>query len=127
MMGKLLKWLALFVLAIIFIAMVAVALNWERFNRLLRVNSLFTEELIVSNFSAMDTMFETTIMPRGDVAATPLTGTRQPLPERFAHDGEIRGLADPERILRQAFQCDVFNGLCNRRDRGTALSIGLGD
>ncbi|RED13020.1 serine hydrolase domain-containing protein [Pontivivens insulae] len=93
-MGKLLKWLALFVLAIILVAMVAVALNWERFNRLLRVNSLFTEELIVSNFSAMDTMFETTTMPRGDVAATPLTGTRQPLPERFAHDGEIRGLAD---------------------------------
>ncbi len=68
------------VLAVI---LAAVAL-WQREKiiRLLAVNSLFSQEKIVNNFSHMDTMFLTRPLTNGDGEFTPLpTGTAVPLPQ----------------------------------------------
>lgn len=87
-MRSFIKWSLRVLASVLVIAVVAVAWNWDRLNRLMRVNSLFSEELIVGNFSAMDTMFETTAMPRGRGPVTPLPVDRQDLPETFTHQGE---------------------------------------
>ena len=71
------------VLLLLVVAVLAVAL-WKReeIGRLLVVNSLFTEEKIVSNFSHMDAAFLTVPLPRGDGGVTPLPpGPQFDLPE----------------------------------------------
>ncbi|WP_316012927.1 serine hydrolase [Roseobacter sp. HKCCA0434] len=93
-MRKALKWAGIGLLALFVIAAVAVALNWERVERLSRVNSLFSEELIVSNFSAMDTMFETAPMSRGEGGVTELPAAARDLPDGFEHDGQSYEIAE---------------------------------
>ncbi len=65
-MRVILKW-ALRALVLLILAAVVVGL-WKReeITRLMAVNSLFAEDRIVGNFSAMDALFLTTPMPRGD-------------------------------------------------------------
>jgi len=65
-----------FAQAIFILAIVAIAISiWKReeITRLLAVNSLFSEEKIITNFSAMNTAFLSVDVPRGDgpVAALP--------------------------------------------------------
>jgi len=52
----------------------AIAGIWQRekIARLMAVNSLFSEEKIVNNFSHMDTMFLTRPLDRGDIPVSPL-------------------------------------------------------
>ncbi|WP_209598218.1 serine hydrolase [Ruegeria sp. HKCCSP351] len=65
-MKSILKWVLRIVLALV-LATTAVGL-WKReeLQRLLAVNSLFSEEKIVHNFSHMDEAFLTVNLPRGD-------------------------------------------------------------
>ena len=72
----------------------AVLFLWQgdRIERLGRVNSLFAPDLIVGNFSAMDTMFETAALPRGDGPVTPLPADPRPLPDSFTHAGTTHDL-----------------------------------
>jgi CubicO group peptidase (beta-lactamase class C family) len=75
------KWLGRALLGLI-LAIVVVGL-WKReeITRLLAVNSLFSEERIVTNFSNMDAAFLTRPVPRGDGPVTPLPqGTPITLP-----------------------------------------------
>ena len=81
-------------LAITAIFVVLIIWQWERIERLSRVNTLFAEDRIVANFSAMDTMFETEAMPRGDGPVTQLPPAPRDLPATFIHDGETHALAD---------------------------------
>ena len=54
----------------------------EKITRLMAVNSLFSQEKIVNNFSHMDTMFLTRPLNRGDGDVSPLpTGTAANLPD----------------------------------------------
>ena len=81
-MGKVFKYTfrGILILAII----LAVVAFWKREQviRLLAVNSLFSQEKIVNNFSHMDTMFLTRALKRGDGDASPLpAGTAATLPE----------------------------------------------
>jgi CubicO group peptidase (beta-lactamase class C family) len=71
-MRRILVW-AFRVLAILVVLLAAAAL-WKRddITRLLAVNSLFAEDRIVANFSAMDDLFFHTTLPRGDAAPSPL-------------------------------------------------------
>ncbi len=71
-MRLMLKW-ALRALAMLILAAVVLGI-WKRddITRLLAVNSLFAEDRIVGNFSAMDRLFWTTPMPRGDGPVSPL-------------------------------------------------------
>lgn len=66
------KWLGRILLALV-LALVVIGL-WKReqITRLLAVNSLFSEEKIVENFSHMDAAFLTTPVPRGDVPTAEL-------------------------------------------------------
>ncbi|GGQ29286.1 serine hydrolase domain-containing protein [Shewanella litoralis] len=56
-MSRLSKYIKGTVLAIITIAVIVVALNWQSANRLYSVISLFDEKLIVNNFSHMNDIF----------------------------------------------------------------------
>ncbi len=60
------KWLLRLVLALALAALVVGFWKREEIQRLMAVNSLFSEEKIVYNFSHMDKAFLTTDLPRGD-------------------------------------------------------------
>ena len=65
-MRTLFKWLLRILLALILAAIVVGVWKREEINRLLAVNSLFSEEKIVNNFSHMNEAFLTTDLPRGN-------------------------------------------------------------
>ncbi|HSG55893.1 MAG TPA: serine hydrolase, partial [Paracoccaceae bacterium] len=71
-MRSLLKWTLRAVAMLILAAAVLGVWKREEITRLLAVNSLFAEEKIVGNFSAMDRLFLTTPMARGDGPVSPL-------------------------------------------------------
>ena len=73
-MRSFLKWTLRVLLMLVLAAVVIGIWKREEIGRLLAVNSLFAEEKIVGNFSAMDRMFLTTQIARG-------TGPVSPLPE----------------------------------------------
>lgn len=73
-MKRFLKWIGRAGLALALAAVVVGLWKREEITRLFAVNSLFSEEKIVANFSNMDRAFLTRPVPRGD-------GTISPLPE----------------------------------------------
>ena len=66
------KWLGRLLLALIVAAVVVGIWKREQITRLMAVNSLFSAEKIVQNFSHMDAAFLTTPISRGDGATSPL-------------------------------------------------------
>ncbi|KIN79228.1 serine hydrolase domain-containing protein [Sulfitobacter mediterraneus] len=66
------KWLGRLLLALVLAAVVVGLWKLEEITRLLAVNSLFSAEKIVSNFSHMDAAFLTTPVPRGNGPTTAL-------------------------------------------------------
>ncbi|MDJ0613781.1 MAG: serine hydrolase [Rhizobiaceae bacterium] len=67
---RILKWLGGIVLALVLIGAVLAFFNWEKLVRLNTVNTLFSEELIVSNFSSMDkAFFHVPVPAEGEVEA----------------------------------------------------------
>ncbi|MBO9397460.1 serine hydrolase [Shimia sp. R9_2] len=78
------KWLGRILLMLALAAVAVYFLKREEITRLLAVNSLFSEEKIVSNFSNMDTLFLTADIAQGDAAVGPLpNGTAMQMPVRF--------------------------------------------
>lgn len=76
------KWLGRILLALILAAGVIGIWKWEEINRLMAVNSLFSEDKIVGNFSNMDGAFLTAPLPRGTGPTSELTyGAAFELPE----------------------------------------------
>jgi len=73
-MRRYLKWGLRLLVVVALVAAGLAAWKREEITRLMAVNSLFAEEKIVHNFSAMDTMFLTRAMSRGDgpVSALPV-------------------------------------------------------
>ncbi|WP_299192803.1 serine hydrolase [uncultured Litoreibacter sp.] len=71
-MRSFLKWALRVVLVLAAIAIVAGIWKREQIMRLMAVNSLFTEEKIVNNFSNMNSAFLWAEMDRGDAPVTPL-------------------------------------------------------
>ncbi len=71
-MRSLLKWTLRALAMLILAAAVLGVWKREEITRLLAVNSLFAEEKIVGNFSAMDRLFLTVPMARGDGPVSPL-------------------------------------------------------
>lgn len=88
-MRKLLKWLLIALVLMIAAALVLSLIYRDRITRLLAVNSLFSEEKIVGNFSNMKGMFfNAPIPPEGpgdEVEEWPRWPA--PLPSSFPHDG----------------------------------------
>lgn len=75
------KWLGRILLALLLAAAVIGYWKREQITRLLAVNSLFSEEKIVNNFSHMDAAFLTTPIPRGNGPVSDLPkGTPMTLP-----------------------------------------------
>ena len=68
-------------LFILLIATIAGIWNRDKIRRLVRVNSLFSEELIVSNFSNMESMFFHKELSVAGDTVSPLPSAPQPLPE----------------------------------------------
>jgi CubicO group peptidase (beta-lactamase class C family) len=71
-MRSLLKWTLRALAMLILAAAVLGVWKREEITRLLAVNSLFAEEKIVGNFSAMDRLFLTVPMARGEGPVSPL-------------------------------------------------------
>ncbi|APE44291.1 6-aminohexanoate hydrolase [Sulfitobacter alexandrii] len=71
-MRSFLKWTFRALLLLIVIAVAAGLWKREEITRLMAVNSLFSEEKIVDNFSHMDRAFLTTEVPRGNGPTSPL-------------------------------------------------------
>ena len=90
------KWLGLGLLIGIFMVAVLGVLEREKLARLMAVNSLFAEDRIVENFTAMDTMFENTAVPSDpDVVNTLTIGPPMDLPAGFdtwAQDRAVTGI-----------------------------------
>lgn len=79
---RLLKWIAYAIIALIVLGAILAFFNWDRLVRLNTVNTLFSEELIVSNFSNMNKAFFNVPVPaEGDVEDWEYTP--KPLPETF--------------------------------------------
>ena len=84
-MRTLLKWLLRVVLALAVVAVVLGIWKREQIMRLMAVNSLFTEEKIVGNFSNMNSAFLWAEMDRGDGPLAPLPeGPKATLPAQVA-------------------------------------------
>ncbi len=79
------KFLKYFVRGVVLLAIVLAAVAFwqrEKITRLMAVNSLFSQEKIVNNFSHMDSMFLTRPLARGDGEVSPLPiGTAVKLPQ----------------------------------------------
>ena len=95
-MKTFLKWLGLgLIMGILMVAVIAI---WEREKvaRLMAVNSLFSEERIVTNFTAMDTMFENVIVPSNPSASNTLnSGPPMDMPagfETWTQDRAVTGI-----------------------------------
>ena len=83
---RLLKWIGTIVLVLLVLLAVLAIFNWDRLVKLQAVNTLFSEELIVSNFSNMEKAFYTVPIPaKGDVE--PWTEDPKSLPQAF--DGPL--------------------------------------
>lgn len=79
------KWLGRLLLALLLAALVVGLWKREEITRLMAVNSLFTEEKIVNNFSNMDAAFLWTPVSRGTGPTVPLPyGPETTLPDRVA-------------------------------------------
>jgi CubicO group peptidase (beta-lactamase class C family) len=80
-MRRIVKWVGRIALAFVLAAVIAGVWKREEIARLLAVNSLFSEEKIVANFSNMERAFLTTPVPRGAGPVSPLPeGVRMALP-----------------------------------------------
>lgn len=85
---RIVKWTGVLVLALIAVSAVLAAFNWERLVRLHAVNTLFSEEKIVGNFSNMEELFVTAPVPSSGTPV-PWGEALEDLPPSFASgDGE---------------------------------------
>ena len=92
-MNKVLKIVGVGIGIVTVIALLALAFNWERAVRLYRVVTLFDADVIVENFSNMDTMFETLHIKR-DGPVFKFGSNPIPLPAFYTYKGEQRRTED---------------------------------
>ena len=84
-MRSILKWGLRAVLALVVIVVIAGIWKRDQIKQLLAVNSLFSTEKIVNNFSHMDDLFTTVPVPRGSDEVVPLpAGAPATMPEGVA-------------------------------------------
>ncbi len=79
-MKRFLKWTVRVVATLLIIVAGLAIWRWEDINRLMAVNSMFTEGKIVNNFSSMDTMFHTVVMDVPNDAPAPLPVALRDMP-----------------------------------------------
>lgn len=102
-------WLS--VIAILIVILLAVlAYNFSKLQRLLRVNSLFSEERIVGNFSDMQGMFFNTEMPVKSASPTELPENLQPMPESFTFRGTTQTFSDWQAVRNQTAMVVLKDG-----------------
>ena len=90
---RILKWSAYVLLAVLCLAVGLALFNWEKLVRLNAVNTLFSEEKIVSNFSQMNTLFlHKPVVAEGVVI--PFERRENELPEKFTSGEQIRDVAE---------------------------------
>ena len=92
-MRRLLRWIGNLLLVVLLIAAMLVALNWDRLVRLNAVNTLFSEEKIVSNFSNMRSLFFNADIPSSGTTV-PWQEAPKSMPESFVAAGVERNLDD---------------------------------
>lgn len=105
------KWLGRLLLALVLAAVVVGLWKREEITRLLAVNSLFSADKIVSNFSHMDAAFLTVPVPRGNGPTAPLDyGPETALPsevDQWITDRTVTALVvlkDGEIVYENYFQ-----------------------
>lgn len=75
------KWVVNAVAVLVLLIAVGLAWNWENVQRLVAVNTLFTEERIVSNFSSMKQLFHYSEFPQTTGPVSMLPVNLRPLPD----------------------------------------------
>ncbi len=98
------------------VAAVVVTFNWEKLQRLMRVNSLFRAEKIVGNFSDMKGMFLFKEMAVKSDKPTPLAKNLRPLPAGFAFRGQKFNLADWQESRHQTAMVVLKDGRITYED-----------
>ncbi len=95
-MKTFLKWLLRGVLISTVMILLIAVLQREKLSRLMAVNSLFSEDRIVENFTSMDTMFENVALtPQSDTVHRLSTGAPMVMPAGFttwARDRAVTGI-----------------------------------
>lgn len=92
-MRAFLKWLGVGLAAILVVALGVAVWKQDEIRRLLAVNSLFSEDRIVHNFSHMDGAFLHVPVPRGDGPVSPLPqGAPMTMPDGFGQWSVDRAL-----------------------------------
>ena len=91
-MKTLLKWVLRGGLAMVVLALILGVWQREKITRLMAVNSLFSEEKIVGNFIAMDSMFETAPLTTSALPNRLARGTDMAMPAGFATWAEDRAV-----------------------------------
>ena len=104
------RWILRSLLGLVLAALFVGVWKWEEINRLLAVNSLFSEEKIVGNFSDMQGAFLTRTLSRGDAPASPLpVGDTFTLPievEKWIAERDVTALVilkDGELVFEEYF------------------------
>ena len=104
------RWILRSLLGLVLAALFVGVWKWEEINRLLAVNSLFSEEKIVGNFSDMQGAFLTRTLSRGDAPTSPLpVGDTFTLPievEKWIAERDVTALVilkDGELVFEEYF------------------------
>lgn len=93
-MNRFLKWTLRIFGVIILIGGLVVTWNWDRLQRLLKVNSLFAAENIVTNFSGMNKMFFNREMEVKSATPHPLPLAPMAMPETLSFRGTTISFED---------------------------------
>ena len=93
MFRRILKWAGYTAAALLVVAAIGAALNWDRLVRLNAVNTLFAESKIVHNFSNMSAAFFNTPVPSSG-SVVPWKVAEMALPQSFEAGGQTFQLAE---------------------------------
>lgn len=120
-MKKILRWILISIIIFTLLAGVIVFFKWDSINRLLAVNSLFSEEKIVGNFNSMEDLFFHTYMDvPNDIPDLPANETLSQSIyaselsadiEKWVGQRNVMGivvLKDGEVIMEDEFQDDAY-------------------
>ena len=89
-----LKWTLRILGILLVIAIIAIGYNWKNINRLLKVNTLFNEDRIVSNFSNMRDLFFFKDMTGNTAGWNSFPENHRELADSYSFDGQEASIAD---------------------------------
>ena len=116
-MKRVFKWIGLIFLTLIVVALVFAAFNIDRLKRLNAVNTLFSEDKIVSNFSNMKSAFA--FLPIKDTGKLEVWAiAKKPLPETYSQNGKNKSTEKWLTLSKTTSMLVVQNGKITHESYG---------